>query len=177
VALYNYNKSHRKNPIKYTTPTGIEVNLFTTHTVADYIGKQPQVLYRWETNKVIPKTFFVHKNQFGIVSRLYSEEQINILHEGILKYEIKTGRITDRVIKFRDFIHEKFGELAEKYGLPLVYIDDEKGGGKLNPDFLVEHGIPHLYPGKSYPKWREKQDDEEIGKYKRKPHKRRAGKQ
>ena len=104
----------RKKPIKYITPSGIEVSLYTTHMLADIIGRHTSTIYKWENCGILPKTFFVSRNSFGIKSRLYTAEQVDILKEELNKCQVMQGRRTPD--KFKRHLHKRFADLAEKYG-------------------------------------------------------------
>lgn len=108
-------KRVRVKPIKYITPTGDEICLFTTEQVSKMIGRTTHRIIKWECSGILPKTFFIHKNNFGITCRLYSEEQVDVIKRELLECQVMSGRrIPD---KFKRHLHKEFKNLAIKYGL------------------------------------------------------------
>ena len=102
--------SRERVPVKFTTPTGLEVELFRIGTLAYCLGRSPQTIRKWEVGGIIPKTPF--KNNRGM--RLYTQEQIDIIVKYAEKSHIKSGsRICES--KFTENTFNAFRELNKKY--------------------------------------------------------------
>lgn len=113
----------RVNPIKYITPKGDEVLLFTMEQMCRMIGRERNQVFKWECSGILPKTYFVHKNNFGVTCRLYSAEQIEVIKKELIECQVMSGRRTPD--KFKRHLHKEFKRLAIKYGLL------EEGGGSI----------------------------------------------
>lgn len=106
-----------RNPIEWTSPTGIKTTLHPIGALATSLGRQPTTIRAWEVAGIIPRTPFTDKRK----RRMYAQEHINLLVELAEKHRIRTGsRIADtafvnEVFKGFEEINTKFfGEQSEK---------------------------------------------------------------
>ena len=100
-----------RNPLEWTSPTGITTTLYPIGEVAHALGRTPTTIRAWEVGGVIPRTPFTDKRG----RRLYSAEHLEAIVKCAEKSRIRSGsRIADTKFTrntFNEF--ERINKLVE----------------------------------------------------------------
>ena len=105
--------------IEYTSPTGEKTVLSNIGVVANAIGRTSQTVRKWEVAGIIPPSPFKQGNK-----RLYAQEHVDILVEGVEKYHVCMGQAISPY--FKRFVYKEFQKINDKFfGEVKNYGDEE----------------------------------------------------
>jgi DNA-binding transcriptional MerR regulator len=102
-------------PIHYKLPTGEVVDLFSVGVLAQKLGREPQVIKKWEMSGALPKTPFKTKSRF----RLYTQDQIDLIVKYAEVFNVRNG-VSIKASGFTNAVKNGYISLFASYGLKVL---------------------------------------------------------